>query len=40
MNKKDWLETIPKGASDVKFTYQTDYDLSELCPILSFSKHV
>ena len=40
LSKKEWLETIPKGAVDVKFTYQDDYDLAELCPILSFSKHV
>jgi hypothetical protein len=40
MNKKEWLETVPKDASSVKFTYQDDYDLAELCPILSFSKHV
>ena len=40
LSKKEWLETIPKGAVDVKFTYQNDYDLAELCPILSFSKHV
>jgi hypothetical protein len=40
MSKKEWLETIPKGATNVKFTYQDDYDLAELCPILSFSKDV
>jgi hypothetical protein len=40
MNKKEWLETVPKDASSAKFTYQDDYDLAELCPILSFSKHV
>lgn len=40
LSKKEWLETIPKGAVNVKFTYQDDYDLAELCPILSFSKHV
>jgi hypothetical protein len=40
MSKKEWLETVPKGATNTKFTYQTDYDLAELCPILSFSKDV
>lgn len=40
MTKKEWLETIPKDAIDVKFTYQDDYDLAELCPILSFRKNV
>jgi hypothetical protein len=40
LSKKEWLETIPKDAIDVKFTYQDDYDLAELCPILSFSKNV
>ncbi len=40
MSKKEWLETVPKDAINVKFTYQTDYDLAELCPILSFSKDV
>lgn len=40
MSKKEWLETIPKGATNVKFTYQDDYDLAELCPVLSFSKNV
>lgn len=40
LSKKEWLETIPKGATDVKFTYQNDYDLAELCPILSYSKNV
>ncbi len=40
MSKKEWLETVPKNATNVKFTYQTDYDLCELCPILSFSKDV
>lgn len=38
LSKKEWLETIPKGATDVKFTYQDDYDLAELCPILSFKN--
>ena len=40
LSKKEWLETIPKGATNVKFTYQDDYDLAELCPVLSFSKNV
>ena len=40
MSKKEWLETVPKGAVDVQFTYNDDYDLSELCPILSYGKHI
>ena len=40
LNKKEWLETIPKGAGNVQFTYNDDYDLAELCPILSYSKDV
>jgi len=40
MTKKEWLETVPKGATNVKFTYNDDYDLAELCPILSFTKDV
>ncbi len=40
LTKKEWLETIPKGAVDVKFTYNDDYDLAELCPILSYGKPV
>lgn len=40
MSKKDWLETIPKGATNVQFTYCDDYDLAELCPILSYVKPV
>jgi hypothetical protein len=40
MSKKEWLETVPKGASTVQFTYQDDYDLAELCPILSYKKDV
>ena len=40
MNKKEWLETIPKDANNVKFTYQDDYDLAELCPVLSYGKAI
>lgn len=38
MSKKEWLETVPKDAKDVKFTYNDDYDLAELCPVLSYRK--
>ena len=40
LSKKEWLETIPKGATDIHFYYQEDYDLAELCPILTFRKNV
>lgn len=40
MSKKEWLETVPKGAVNIKFTYNDDYDLAELCPILSYGKPV
>lgn len=40
LSKKEWLETVPKGAINVKFTYCEDYDLAELCPILSYVKPV
>lgn len=40
MDKKEWLETVPKGATNVEFTYCDDYDLAELCPILSYARPV
>jgi hypothetical protein len=40
LSKKEWLETVPKGAKNVHFYYQEDYDLAELCPILSYVKPV
>jgi hypothetical protein len=40
MSKKEWLETVPKGSIKVQFTYNDDYDLAELCPILSYGKPV
>ena len=40
MSKKEWLETVPKGSVNVKFTYQEDYDLAELCPVLSYGKPI
>lgn len=40
LSKKEWLETIPKDAVNVQFIYNDDYDLAELCPILSYGKPV
>jgi hypothetical protein len=40
MSKKEWLETVPKGAVNVQFTYNDDYDLAELCPVLSYGKNL
>ena len=38
--KEEWLSTVPEDAVDVGMTYVYGYDLCELCPILSYRKHV
>lgn len=35
-DRKEYLSTIPDSATEVKFTFMTDYDLAENCPIMSW----
>ena len=37
-DREEYLSTVPADAVDIQFTYMTDYDLAEHCPIMSWRR--